>query len=149
MRPAPTSVALWTVIAVAAAAGGAATVLATGTAATPVLTPEQVAEELAAQDEPATGGPSGRPRPAGDTAQTKTTEAGTVTVTCDGEVITAETVTPASGWDVGDPAGHDRKREVEFTTDRPTATTAETGGDSLIVTYVCFEGEAAFDSRFE
>lgn len=144
--------ALWTVVAVAAIAGGVAAILFTGagTTSTQVLSPAQVRDAL--EDAEAT--PSGKPtepEPSGESKrQTMPTPAGTVTVTCRGDVIASDTVTPAAGWDADDPAGNDRKREVAFTTEQPTAHEAsQDGGDTLIVTYVCRSGEVAWDSRFE
>lgn len=81
---------------------------------------------------------------------TKTTVAGTVSITCAGDVIGAQKVTPAAGWDAGDTTGDNRKGETGFTTDRPTAHgSGQDGGDTLIVSYRCDTGKADWDTRYE
>lgn len=139
MRPALTTVALWLVVAVAAAFGGAATVLATGTTTTPVLTPEQVAERLAKQDAAIGDDPDDPDVVADDEAWTMPTEAGHVTVICSGDIIASDAVTPASGWEFTGPRGDaDGKRQVVFTDD--------SGADTITIAYTCRDGKVDWDT---
>lgn len=148
MRPAAASVALWSVVAVAAVAGGVTAVVVTGGGSSiRVLSPAEVEAELdvagTPDDDEGVSGRSGE-----SVGQTKSTVAGVVTVSCDGGRISADTVTPAAGWDFTGPFGGEGKAEVTFTTDQPTAHNGD-GGDTLIVTYACDDGEVIWDTRFE
>lgn len=147
MRRLLATAALWALVAAAAVGGGVAVTAITGVggAAVPVLTAEEIEAALADTDtEPAFGPdrPVTSPGPGDFTdPQSLTTEAGTVTVTCSGNVIASEAVTPAAGWQIGPFGGDEHHGEARFTADTADAT--------LVVTYVCEAGKVVWDSRIE
>lgn len=155
--------ALWSVAAVAVAASGGAAYAATDTGSVEVLSAGQVDAALDDADEPAKAdspsedegaapgagdddAPGVEPEPGGDIEQrTKTTEAGTVTVACSGDIIGMDSVTPAAGWDFTGPEGGVYKAEVTFTTDDPKA---GENRDALVVTFACDDGEVVWHTEY-